>query len=352
LLQGLLYLPRGRLNRGKRNLAGSIVPMFNPRAEVGEAYRMERDGRANVVQLSAFKHPNVATGKDIIPGAVTRETTVRRINEWCRPLSDGEVVDGECFELPDFLVGMTAKSQSGQEYAPLKAGWYKIMDPAFSYMVLGQYPAQGSTKLISREWVAKARSRWDAYVSEHGEIPPRGTSAIMGLDVAEFGADVNAACFRYGGFVERLIVWGGVDTVATGDRGVAEYKARDVSRVNVDATGIGAGVAPHMRRARCSAAPVKVASSPTQNTELGEFYILRDQLWWETREWLRIDPGAMLPPDELLIEQLQTPTYEVVNGKIRVMKKETMRELLKGSPDRADALCLTFHQPKLLFPNL
>jgi hypothetical protein len=29
----------------------------------------------------------------------------------------------------------------------------------------------------------------------------------------------------------------------------------------------------------------------------------------------------MLPPDEQLIEELATPTYEVVNGKIQVMKK-------------------------------
>jgi len=50
----------------------------------------------------------------------------------------------------------------------------------------------------------------------------------------------------------------------------------------------------------------------------------------------------MLPPDELLIEELLCPNYEVENGKIRVMKKKTMRELLKRSPDRADAFVLTF----------
>jgi hypothetical protein len=133
-----------------------------------------------------------------------------------------------------------------------------------------------------------------------------------------------------------------VDTVATGDRATDEYKTRNVLRVNVDATGVGAGVAPHMQRDGCSANPVKVASSPTERTELGEFKILRDQLWWACREWLRTDPGAMLPPDEMLIEDLQTPTYEVQNGKIRVMKKDVMRDLLKRSPDRADALCLTF----------
>ena len=73
------------------------------------------------------------------------------------------------------------------------------------------------------------------------------------------------------------------------------------------------------------------------------FQILRDQLWWACREWLRTDPGAMLPPEEMLLEELQTPTYEVKNGKIQIMKKDVMRELLKRSPDRADALCLTFY---------
>ncbi|MFC1534404.1 hypothetical protein ACFL7M_13670 [Thermodesulfobacteriota bacterium] len=328
-----------------------LLVMFNPRAEVGEAYRMERDGRANVVKLSAFNHPNVKTGRDVIPGAVTQETTVRRINEWCRPLIDGEPVDSECFELPDFLIGCTAKSQSGYEYSPLCAGYYKIMEPAFSYMVLGQYPAQGSDQLINKEWVARARARWDVYVSKYGEVSPLGTSPIMGLDIGEFGTDANCACFRYGGYVEKPVLWKGVDTIVSGDRAISEYKARRALRCNVDATGVGAGIAPHMQREGCSATPVKVASSPTQKTELGEFYILRDQLWWECREWLRVDPGAMLPPDEMLVEELATPTYEVQNGKIRVMKKDTIRELLKRSPDRADALCLTFNSSGLLFPE-
>ena len=173
--------------------------------------------------------------------------------------------------------------------------------------------------------------------------PPEFTIGVMGFDIGEFGVDPSVACFRYGGYVEPLIVMdSGVDTILTGDRGIVEYKNRNVSMGNVDATGVGTGVAPYMQRQGCSANPVKVASKPTERTELGEFYILRDQLWWACREWLRTDPGAMLPPDELLIEELQTPTYEVMGGKIRVMKKGTMRELLKRSPDRADALCLTF----------
>jgi hypothetical protein len=329
-----------------------LLVMFNPRAQLGEAYRMERDGRANIVHLSAFNHPNVVSGKDHFPGAVTRDTTVRRINEWSRKLTDRENIDAECFELPQYLEGTTTKSHAGYEYPALKSGHYKIMEPSFSYMVLGQYPAQGSTQLISTAWIAEARSRWDAYVAQNGEVPPIGAYGIMGVDVAEFGADANATCIRYGGFIEQITTWGGMDILSTADRVADEYKARDLFGLNVDATGVGAGVAPKLKRKGVLANAVKVASSPTETTELGEFNIMRDQLWWSVREWLRTDPGAMLPPDSLLIEELQTPAYEILNGKVRVMKKITMRELIKRSPDRADALCLTFYQPELLFPNL
>ena len=329
-----------------------LLCMFNPRAEMGHVYRLEREGRAKVVELSAFNHPNVLKGKDCIPGAVTRAVTVRRINQWCRPLTTKEQPDNNCFQLPVFLEDARAIDQAGRVFQPLQPGWYKIMEPAFSYMVLGQYPAQASTQLISREWIDRARSRWEAYVAEHGEIPPIGTAAVMGLDVGEFGTDANVVCCRYGGYIERLVAWSGVDTIVTGNRAVEEYKARRVRFCNVDATGVGAGVAPQMRGGGCRANAVKVASSPTEKTDLGEFKNLRSQLWWSCREWLRTDPGAMLPPDEPLLEELICPTYEVRNGKIEIMQKATMRELLKRSPDRADALCLTFFQPALLFPHL
>ena len=52
----------------------------------------------------------------------------------------------------------------------------------------------------------------------------------------------------------------------------------------------------------------------------------------------------MQSPDDILLEELLTPTYEVKNGRVCVMAKNTMRKLLKRSPDRADALCLAFAQ--------
>ena len=57
-----------------------------------------------------------------------------------------------------------------------------------------------------------------------------------------------------------------------------QCRTRLVTIVNVDATGVGAGTSPHLQRNKIAANPVKVASSPTEKTELGEFLIPDDCL--------------------------------------------------------------------------
>ena len=321
-----------------------LLVMFNPRSEIGPVWRIEREHGAKVVHLSAFRHPNVIEGRDVIPGAVTRETTVRRINEWTRPLQAEEKRDASsAFELSDFLVGAVANRQAGGFFPPLPSGTRKITNSAFSYMVLGQYPAQAANQLISSEWISSARARYDIYVIEHGDRPPMGTRGVMGLDCAEMGDDLNVPCARYGGFPTGFDSWGGIDTIETGSKAVDWYKRHTgIDRAYIDATGVGAGVAPHMQRADCVAIGIKVAEKPTYTTDIGEFRRLRDQLWWSCREWLRTDPSAMLPPIESLLEELMCPTYTTDSGKIEVMKKEDMREILGRSPNYADSLCMTF----------
>jgi hypothetical protein len=172
----------------------------------------------------------------------------------------------------------------------------------------------------------------------------------MGLDVAELGVDANVSVLRYGGFVAPVIPWNGIDIDTTALRAFDVFHTNKAYICYVDATGIGSGVAPSMARRgkeqnqTTRAISVKVSSKPTpgSNVELGEFYSLRDQLWWAMREWLRVDPGAMLPPDPFLIADLRAPTYDVLNGKIKVVNKQILREKLKRSTDRADALALTF----------
>jgi len=352
-----------------------LLVMFNPKRRLGAVYRMIRDGRVSVVNMNAFDHPNVITGKDLLIGAVTREQTVRRMNEWTSEVRK-EDVDLNCFEVPDFLVGYVAKNDRMDEYPPMPAGFRRIEEPQFSYMVLGEYPLQSSHQLISVEWIDNARTRWDAYVAQNGRKPPVGVNAVMGMDAADLGEDYNTLCIRYGGFVDDIKRWHGMDIQQSATKASLFYHEREGVVVNVDATGVGAGIAPNMNLtyrlkckgcgavivnpgARdqvctkcdsddlmetifCNAKRIMVASAPTEKTEMGEFGILRDQIWWAVREWLRTDSGAMLPPNERLVEELSVPEYVIQSGKIKVMSKDDMRKQLGRSPDDADGLCLTF----------
>lgn len=321
-----------------------MLAMFNPRHESGILYQKEKKKVINVVQLNAFRHPNVYTGNDIYPGAVTRDKTIQRINEWTEQLQPGERVDAECYEVPDFLVGETTLNPAGEYYPVIPAGWRRITEPAFSYMVLGEYPAVAEGQLISRAWVNNARSRWDSYVSQHGRTPPRGIRPVLGLDVAEMGVDSNVLCFRYGGYVAPLEQWSEIDLNRTAEIAGDHAVNRNAQFIAVDGTGVGAGIASRIESDwHIESYSVKMNSKPSYAVEEGEFALMRDQLWWMTREWLRHDRNAMLPPDEKLLEELTTPTYSIASGKIKIMKKDDMKELLHRSPDRAEALILTLY---------
>jgi hypothetical protein len=152
--------------------------------------------------------------------------------------------------------------------------------------------------------------------------------------------------------VAKFKLWSGVDVDVTSDCAVEIYEQYHPEIAIVDSTAIGSSVPPSMARKgrdkklNIHVIGVKGSQSPTpgSKTEYGEFQYVRDKLWWALREWLRTDPGAMLPPDNQLLEELKAPTYSVkiTNGKLMVTDKDTLRKRLLRSPDRADALCLTF----------
>lgn len=340
-----------------------LLIMFNPRDKTGPVYMKEANGQANVVELSALSHPNVLTGNDVFPGAVTRDVTVRRYNTWTRLLEDGELEDGSCIDTPDFLVGEIANGLDGKPYPPLLGGKRKVIEPSFWYMVLGKYPSQGERQLIDEAWIDAARTRWDLYVAKYGEVPPFGVQPVLGMDIAEFGNDSNVIFPRWGGFVGRPITWGGMDIIETAEKGVATYWQYGASQIYVDSNGIGAGVPPAMVRIdrkrperRVGGRAIRVVGlkssekpSPLFKSEFGEFERLRDQLWWSLREWLKNDSSAMLPPDQMLLEELRIATYQPnrVSSKIKVMDKDAFRARLKRSCDKADSLCLTFAPVKI-----
>lgn len=322
-----------------------LLITFNPRQRLGYVYRAISSGRANIVSLTAFGHPNVITGENVIPGAVDRPTTLRRIAQWTRPLREGEQRDNTCYELPDFLVGCIPKDQQGNDYPALVAGTYKIVEHRFSHVVLGEYPAQAENQLISEEWIDAARSRYDMFVAKHGVVVPKHTKCTCGLDIADMGKDSSVLAKRFGNLLHPLDSWDKQDVIEVGDLVKQTLKKNlitEIAGIYCDGTGVGAGTAPYMtKQYNLPAVKVMVASTATEETDLGHFGLLLDQLMWAMREWLRKDL-ATLPPDPELIEELLAFTYEVKLGKVKVSSTEDIKKLLKRSPDRARSLMLTF----------
>lgn len=337
-----------------------LLIMFNPRADRGYVANMVKRRQGNIIYLSAFDHPNVISGENKIPGAVTRENVVMRINDMTTPLASSEKPSVDCFEVPAFLVNTTTEDKAGVTYPPLPAGHRRVHNMEFFYKVIGQYPPESESQLISKVYCENAKSRWLAYVAMYGEVPPPQTIPICALDVAD-GGDLNVLTQKWGTWIPRLRAWEGVDPEAAAVKtaGIVKSLEVDITKVivNVDSTGVGAGVPGRLRGlGLTSAKRIMVASAPTINikasqadkAEAVEFYQLRDQLWWSAMLWLKNDTGAMIPPDDELEEELTTPTYwkGERDGKIRISTRETMIESLGRSPDKASSLVLLFSPTK------
>lgn len=207
---------------------------------------------------------------------------------------------------------------------------------AFRVRVLGEFPLADDDTVIPFELVESAQQR---------DVKPNPKAPmIWGLDVARFGDDETALCKRRMNTVALPVqTWRNLDLMQTVGRVKLEYDTtpldeRPVS-IDVDAIGLGAGVADRLRELGLPARAVNVSES-SAFTE--RFINLRAQLWWDCRDWLaKLD--VKLPADEKLAAQLIGPRYQITSsGKIKVEGKEDMKKRGMPSPNAADALILTF----------
>ncbi|WVT74010.1 terminase family protein [Sinorhizobium chiapasense] len=206
----------------------------------------------------------------------------------------------------------------------------------YRILVLGEFPLSDVDGLIPRNLVEQAIENAEAK-------PSTALPYIWGLDPAE-GGDRSVLVIRHDNKIIGIHTWRGLDTmqlaVKVRDLYQATPKAARPMAVCVDAIGIGNGVYTNLAYMGLPAKKVIVSASPTRRPD---FYSrLRDQLWWECRDWF-LSENVCIPNHEDLIRELLMPSYESESGKIKVEKKAEIRKRLKGaSPDHADALCLTF----------
>ena len=205
---------------------------------------------------------------------------------------------------------------------------------AFRIRVLGEFPLADDDTIIPFH-LADAASNRDIQIDEN-------TQMIWGLDVARFGTDKTALCKRQGPIVTEIRSWRGLDLMQTVGRVVAEYEALPPSarpsEILVDSIGLGSGVVDRLRELDLPVRGVNVAESPS----MGETYMnLRSELWFKLKGWLEAR-DCKLPHNDQLVSELTSIRYSFTSsGKMKAESKDEMRKRGLGSPDLADALCLT-----------
>jgi phage terminase large subunit len=169
-----------------------------------------------------------------------------------------------------------------------------------------------------------------------------GSEIRWGLDVARFGDDSTALAKRAGNVqLEPTKEWFGKDLMQTvGILKIEFDSAREKpDAIMVDVIGIGAGVVDRGKEIGLPVVGINVAESASADERYAR---LRDELWFEGREWLE-RRDCKLSADDALVGELTTAKYSILsNGKIKVEGKDEMKKRGVASPNRADAWLLTF----------
>jgi hypothetical protein len=269
------------------------------------------------IRISALDHPNVVTGQEIIPGAVTAESIARRL------------------------------ADAGGDAS----------DPIYLSRVRGIAPAQPEQALIRWEWCEAAAARYN-------DPGLRVGTKALGVDAADEPEGDCAAIARWQGACCTEVPAFHVEDANLLGKMVAEeikHENIDPRYVGLDSVGVGAGTKNELRRlgikvrylsGGTTAIPgldVDTLWSETEAdlegnlkaagpvvVEAERFDMLRSQVIWRLREDLRQGHVA-LPDDKKLFEELTAMTWEPRRGKICVVEKSKVKRILGHSPNKAEA---------------
>lgn len=296
---------------GNRAGGAKLLMYSNPTRTSGTFFDAFHSKQAywKTIHISSEETPNVVAGREIIPGLAGLPWIEEKRSEWSED------------------------------------------SPLYAVRVRGDFPAQATNAIIGLVIVEDARRRYDH------EDPTDGRLEV-GVDVARYGDDESVIQPIRGNRTLEPKILQSMDTVqvagAVREHALALRKAGEKPRVKVDVIGVGGGVADILRQDKeLEVVDVNVSSAPTRvpSKDHPGYALLRDQLWFEARDWLR--DGGQLHDDGKLAAELTAPTYTFdMKGRFKVESKDAMKKRLPGnrSPDRADALCLAIHVPNAVEP--
>ena len=274
----------------------TLLLIGNPTTTSGGFHRaFHRElGIYKTITMSALESPNVVAGEIVFPGLTTPAWVEERRAMW-----------GENSEM-------------------------------FRARVMGEFPDRGEDNLISISDI-------DDATYPRGEVPAATDGyepVVLGVDVARYGVDRSVIMVRRGDVVVEARAHHGFPTTATTGQIVATAREHHPQQVNVDETGLGAGVVDELRQQGFTVFGFNGSAAP-----VGEETVcanLRAEGYWTLARRFR-DHAIRIPRDAELIAELASLRYRYNSrGKVLMESKDSMKSRGLPSPDKADALMLAF----------
>jgi len=203
--------------------------------------------------------------------------------------------------------------------------------------VKGEFPLQAEYQLISQADVAEARRR-EAIFDHHQPV-------VAGLDFARSGSCETVLAFRCGRDARGLQwhTWHERDSVALAGKiamVIEDLRKRHIRVHTIFADGGGLG-GPIIDILAHSGYPMREILNGSSATKTDEYVNKGTECWGRMRDWMKT--GAIWDDPELE-QQLVSRDYKYhpKTHQLALVSKDVMLAEGLPSPDRADALALTF----------
>lgn len=265
----------------------TLVCVGNCVIPFGKFYKSFSEPSVLTMRISAREHPNVRSGRELVPGAVTRE--------WV-----------EDFE---------------REYASMPEVVRARIDAVF--------PDSAEWTLVSRSLLGEARA-----------VEARTTSpSAYGLDVARYGSAKTVLTLQRGQLMARQRSWHGMSTVQTTELVEQEYRADPANVIVVDDVAVGGGVTDLLLARGLPAVPFTGGEAARRRDK----YVNRvSEAWCDVRDAMHLRLLSLGAAGSVLEQQLCTRNYEVrMDRRVRIEPKDKYtRRTSLSSPDHADSFVM------------
>jgi len=229
---------------------------------------------------------------------------------------------------------LDSQNVTNDSFAKMIEADYGIDSDVYRVRVLGEFPTQNSSALFPLKLIDEAMKR-DGYADSSGV-------RTLGVDVAGFGDDATCLAIRTGMKFQPLQLFRNLDTQQVAALAGTVASESRCSAIFVDGIGIGSGVYDTLKRNR-GAGRVINAHAGKQSTKPDTYFNMRAEMYHRLKQW--IEDGGSLPYDEKLREELLAIDYiYTTSGKMQLIAKKLIKELIGRSPDRADAVAFNFYE--------